>query len=81
MPLLSFVNKLIYKGNATEDKTSDLRKITVSLNDGLKTFTLQENNHFVYSQYGDKEDIKALRVMERIKALSKEVELSGKSRR
>ncbi|MBR3841421.1 MAG: ATP-binding protein [Erysipelotrichales bacterium] len=38
-------------------------------------------NHFVYSQYGDKEDIKALRVMERIKALSKEVELSGKSRR
>lgn len=56
VPLLSFVNQLIYKGNATEDKTNDLRKITVSLNGGLKTFTLQENNHFVYSldnKYGD----------------------------
>lgn len=39
------------------------------------------NNHFVFSQYGDKEDIKALRVMERVRALSREFELSGKSRR
>lgn len=38
-------------------------------------------NHFVYSQYGDKEDIKALRILERIRALSREVEISGKSRR
>ena len=56
IPLKSFVNQLLYKGNATEETTSDLRKITVSLNDGLKTFTLQDNNHLVYSvdnNYGD----------------------------
>ena len=56
VPLLSFVNELIYKGSAEEDKTGDLRKITVSLNGGLKTFTLQENNYLVYSldnKYGD----------------------------
>ncbi|MBR3694489.1 MAG: ATP-binding protein, partial [Erysipelotrichales bacterium] len=40
---------------------------------------LQE--HFCVNIYNDREELKALRVMERIKALSKEVNLIGKSRR
>lgn len=40
---------------------------------------LQE--HFCVNIYNDREEMKALRVMERIKALSKEVNLIGKSRR
>lgn len=37
--------------------------------------------HFAVNIYNDKEDMKALRIMERIRALSREVQLIGKSRR
>lgn len=37
--------------------------------------------HFAVNIYNDKEDMKALRIMERIRALSKEVQMCGKSRR
>lgn len=37
--------------------------------------------HFVKNQYGDVEPVKAMRIMERIRALAVEVEMYGKSRR
>ena len=45
-------------------------------------FNLQQlEQHFIKNQYGDEEPMKAIRIMERIKALATEVEVTGKSRR
>ncbi len=52
----------------------------------LTWFTSNENfssleNHYMYNQKSDKEELKAVRIMERIKALSKEMKITGKNRR
>lgn len=52
----------------------------------LTWFTSNENfdsleNHYMYNQKSEKEELKAVRIMERIKALSKEMKITGKNRR
>lgn len=49
-------------------------------------FTSNENfasleNHFTYNQKSEKEELKAVRIMERIKTLAKELQITGKNRR
>lgn len=58
IPIVSFIESLLYRGEASEEITSGLRKVTVSQNDGLKTFTLQENNHLVYSVDNNYDDVR-----------------------
>ena len=38
-------------------------------------------NHYMYNQKSEKEELKAVRIMERIKTLSKELKITGKNRR
>ena len=54
--------------------------------DKMTWFTSNESfvsleNHFMYNQKSEKEELKAVRIMERIRALSKEMKISGKNRR